>query len=157
MHSQGKGEAMKKVVNRRPSAAMIVAIIAVVIAVSGSAVAANLIGLGDLSAKAKKKTVGVGKLTYVTAQQTYTSGSPNSGYVQTATCPSGTRPLGGGLKLVSPTDNPANTIYHVSSFPSSSGYTARFLLNASGANPTTVAVIAVCGVSQSVTGSPPSA
>ena len=147
---------MRKVQVRRPSPAMIVAVVALAVALGGTAVAAKKLGLNSLSPGAKKKTVGVGKLTYVTAQQTYSADQPTgfNGYFLTATCPSGTHALGGGTKLASPAY--ANSSWFlVEEYPSTAGYTSHFYAGA----PTqadTVQVTAVCGVSQAVSGSPPS-
>jgi hypothetical protein len=49
-----------------PGAAIIISVIALVFALAGGAVAAKKLSLGALSDGAKNKTVGVGKLTYVT-------------------------------------------------------------------------------------------
>jgi hypothetical protein len=146
---------MKKVTRRRPSAAMMVAVVALVVALGGTAVAAKKLGLGSLAPSAKKKTVGVGKLTYVTAQQTYnTSPNPDDGYTLTAACPTGTHVLGGGIKLLSPNyDNSSFFVYD--QYLSTTGFTARFFAG-SNSQADTVAVNASCGVSQAVTGSPAS-
>jgi hypothetical protein len=147
---------MRRMTRRRPSPAMIVAVIALVLALGGTAVAAGTIKLGALTTGAKKKTVGVGKLTYVSAQQTYnTSPNPLDGYKLTATCPSGTHPLGGGTKLVSPNYNNSN-FFLVSDYLSSTGFTSQFFAGSNG-QADVVQVTVSCGVSQAVTGSPPSA
>jgi hypothetical protein len=144
---------MKKALRRRPSAAMIVAVLALVVALGGTAVAAKKLGLGSLSPNAKKKTVGVGKLTYVTSQQAYTGNPPPEGYVLTATCPSGTHVLGGGAKVASGY-SPNFTYSLIEDHLSTTGFTARFYAGDTGLTDT-VAVTASCGVSQAVTGSPP--
>ncbi len=148
---------MKRFRNLRlPSAAMIIAVIALVMALGGTGFAAKkLLKLGALSDGAKNKTVGVGKLTYVNAQQTYnTNVQPDDGNVLTATCPAGTHVLGGGTKLVSPNYNTSN-FFLVLDHPSTTGFTSRFFAG-SAANPHVVQVTAVCGVSRAVTGAPPS-
>lgn len=148
---------MKKLMPGRPSPAMIVAVIALVFAIAGGAYAANKIGLGELSKKAKKKTVGVGKLTYVTTTNTYNTNTPGGfdGYVVTATCPPGTKALGGGTKLVSP-EYTASGFFLVEDYISTTGFTSRYYAGSAG-QADTVQVTAACGVSQSVSGSPPSA
>ena len=146
---------MRKVARRRSSAAMVVAVIALVMALVGSAVAAKKLGLGSLSANAKKKTVGVGKLTYATTQQTYTGSNPPEGYVLTATCPGGTRVLGGGAKVASGYA-PNFTFSLIESYLSANGFTARFYAGDTGVADT-IAVTVSCAVSQAVTGSPPAA
>jgi hypothetical protein len=128
-----------------------------VFALAGGAIAANKIGLGELSKKAKKKTVGVGKLTYVNTQETYnTSPNPDDGYKLTAQCPSGTKVLGGGTKLLSPAYGISTNFFIVQEYPSTTGFTSNFFAG-TNAQAHTVQVTAVCGVSQSVTGAPPAA
>jgi hypothetical protein len=145
---------MKQALRRRPSAAMIVAALALIVALGGTAVAAKKLGLNSLSRSAKKKTVGVGKLTYATAQQTYTGNPPPEGYMLTATCPGGTHALGGGAKVASGYA-PNFTFSLIEDYLSTNGFTARFYAGDTGVSDT-VAVTASCGVSQAVTGAPPS-
>lgn len=140
---------MKKVLRRRPSAAMIVAIVALVAALGGTAIAGNKIGLGQLSSKAQKKTVGVGPLTYVTSTQQAT------GPEQTvsASCPSGTQVIGGGIKLSNPNVT-GNTSFVLDSHPSSSpvGWVGKVFFDNGGQSAT---VTAICANSKSVSGAPP--
>lgn len=138
-----------------PNPAMIIAVIALVVALGGTAVAAKKLGLGALSGKAKDKTIGVGKLTYVNAQQTYNvSPNPSDGYVLTATCPAGTRVLGGGTRLVSPVYSDSS-YFLINDYPSATGFTSRFFAG-STAQADVVQVTAVCGISRAVTGAPAS-
>jgi hypothetical protein len=87
---------MRHIRKRLPGPAMIVAIVALVAAMAGTSVAA--IGLGALSDKAKDKTVGVGKLTYV---GTTTTGTGNAIRV-VAECPKGLHLIGGGVHTSDP-------------------------------------------------------
>ena len=144
---------MRKFLRRRPSPAMIVSVLALILALAGTAVGAKKLGLNSLSPSAKKKTVGVGKLTYVTAQQTYTGSNPPEGYLLTATCPRGTHVLGGGTKVASGYA-PNFTFSLIESYLNANGFTARFYAGDTGVADA-VAVTASCGVSQAVTGSPP--
>jgi hypothetical protein len=139
---------------RRPSPAMIVAVVALVAALTGTAFAAKL-GLGALSGKAKDKTVGVGKLTYVNVQQAYQGSDPIDGYKLTAPCPPGSTPLGGGTKLVSPAYN-LSDYFLVTDYLSANGYTAQFFAGSTTV-PDTVQVTVACGKSRAVTGAPPGA
>jgi hypothetical protein len=147
---------MKRVLVGRPSGAMIAAVLALIVALGGSAVAAKKLGLNSLSPSAKKKTVGVGKLTYVTAEQTYTADQPPgfNGYFLTATCPPGTHVLGGGTKLASPV-YAASSFAVVEDYPSAAGFTSHFYAGAAS-QADTVQVTAACGISKAVSGSPPS-
>lgn len=139
---------MKKLIPGRPSPAMIVAVIALVFALTGAAYAAT-IGLSDLTKKAKDKTVGVGKLTYVS---TTTSIPPLTGdelRTVSANCPGGLRPIGGGIKL-EPNDA---DVWTDDSYPTSAGWTGTvFNGNSDPANAT---VTVACAVSRVVTGSAP--
>jgi hypothetical protein len=140
-----------------PNPAMMVAVIALVVALGGTAVAAKKLGLGALSSKAKQKTVGVGKLTYVNVQQTYnTSPNPDDGHKLTAVCPSNTKVLGGGTRLLSPGYGVVTNYFIIQEYPSTTGFTSNFFAG-TNAQAVTVQVTAVCGVSQAVTGSPPAA
>jgi hypothetical protein len=134
---------------------MIVAVIALVLALTGGAIAAKKLSLGALSNGAKNKTVGVGKLTYVSNQQTYnTSPQPPEGYKQTATCPAGTTPLGGGTKLLSPNYEDSTNYFLIEDYLSANGFTSHFFAG-TNVQPHTVQVVAACGRSRAVTGAPP--
>jgi hypothetical protein len=136
---------MRRLIRRRPTAAMVVAVIALVAALAGTAVAAGTLKLGALTTGAQNKTVGVGKLTYVTGPTV--SGLPGGVDLEaTATCPSGLRPIGGGVARV--TSNPVVR----SSHPTPTGWKALVNL---GATDSAQAVVA-CATSRVVTGVPPS-
>jgi hypothetical protein len=128
---------------RLPTPAMVVAIIALVLALAGTSVAA---GLGILNTKAKNKTVGVGPLTYVTTTQQLAP----SGNIQltTATCPGG-NPIGGGAKVTSP----AIYSWQVGGYINPNSYVGQFYVF--GGNITVNTVVA-CANSRVVTGTPPS-
>jgi hypothetical protein len=116
---------------------MIVAIVALVAAMAGTSVAA--IGLGALSDKAKDKTVGVGKLTYV---GTTTTGTGNAMRVE-ATCPSSLNLIGGGVH----TSDPARSEVEESHPASQNHWEA--VVRAAGSE--TIEAIAICAKSRKVT------
>jgi hypothetical protein len=120
-----------------PGPAMIVAIVALVAAMAGTSVAA--IGLGALSDKAKDKTVGVGKLTYV---GTTTTGTGNAIRVE-ATCPSTLTLIGGGVH----TSDPARSEVEESHPASQNHWEA--VVRAAGSE--TIEAIAICAKSRKVT------
>jgi hypothetical protein len=143
---------MKNLLWRRPTAAMIVAVGALVLALAGGAVAAGTIGLGDFTKKAKDKTVGVGKLTYATTTVALSEDDPVGGHVVTATCPTGLKVIGGGIKLADPEQD-----YVDDSYPTASGWKGHVFIG--GSNPATtrqVTTTAICALSRVVTGAPPS-
>jgi hypothetical protein len=151
---------MRKFLSRRPSPAMIIAVVALVAALSGTAVAAKKLSLGALSPGAKKKTVGVGKLTYVTTTKTIPGGGSPDGIniPVSAACPTGTHVIGGGIKVPEPAPGPSNDdIYIADSYPTTTGWAGRVDNYASATFPATATTTAICGVSQAVTGTPPAA
>jgi hypothetical protein len=130
---------------RLPSPAITIAVIALVVALTGTAVAAKKLGLGALSNGAKNKTVGVGKLTYVTNTVTLTQASDND---LTATCPSGLRVVGGGIKV-----NDTALDFVDDSYPTTSGWAAT--VDAAVGSGRTAVITAICATSRVVFGSPP--
>jgi hypothetical protein len=150
---------MKKLLRRRPSAAMIVGVIALVMAMTGGAIAAKQIKLGALTDGAKNKTVGVGKLTYVTTTKTIPGGGSPDGIniPVSASCPSGLKVIGGGIKVPEPGPPPNNDdIFIHDSYPTTTGWAGRVANYASASNPATATTTAICAPSRVVTGSPPS-
>jgi hypothetical protein len=135
---------MKKLLRRRSSAAMIVAILALVVALSGTAYAGFKLGLGTLSKGARNATVGVGPLTYVSVSTNVPPTGP-AGATVLATCPPGTVPIGGGIRVL----NDA-TMLVIDSHPVSGGWGGTVF---NGGSVTTPAVVSIgCGISRRVSG-----
>jgi hypothetical protein len=140
---------------------MIVAIVALVAALGGTAVAAGPISVGDFNKKTKQKTVGVGKLTYVSSTKTIPGGGNAGGGTNvpvSATCPSGLHVIGGGIKVPEPNPTGPNNddIFIMDSYPTATGWAGRVANYASASFPATATTTAICAASQSVTGAPPS-
>jgi hypothetical protein len=138
---------MKKVLRRRPSGAMVVAIIALVLALGGTAVAAKKLGLSSLSDGAKNKTIGAGKITYATTT-VQAVGAEQSVAVN---CPSGLRAIGGGIKLSEPNVT-GDSSWVEDSYPTVAGWAGHVFFDNGSQSAT---VVAVCATSRAVTGSPP--
>jgi hypothetical protein len=136
---------MKKLIPGRPSPAMLIAVIALVFALAGTAVAAKTLGLSALSNGAKNKTVGVGKLTYVTTTIPIPANTTTP--VQ-ANCPAGLRVIGGGVKWAT---LPAPDTVITDSHPTTTGWGGHVY---SGIN-NTATTTAICAASRVVTGAPP--
>lgn len=131
---------------RMPSPAMLIAVIALVVALGGTAYAAKKFGLSALTDGAKNKTVGVGKLTYVNT--TTNAVQPNQ-RVNPAACPAGFNVIGGGIRVSNPSDV---TSFVVDSYPTSIGWDGHvFFTNANQTATTT----AICAKSRAITGAPP--
>ena len=127
-----------------PSPAMIVAIIALVLALAGTSVAA---GLGILNTKAKNKTVGVGPLTYVTTTAIIPP-TGSGGLNVSALCPAGLRVIGGGVRLSN-----VNVQFVQHSYPTISGWAGNVF---NGGNVSHSAITtAICANSRVVSGAPP--
>jgi hypothetical protein len=142
---------MRKLMRRRPSAALIVGVIALVMAMTGGAIAAKQIKLGALTDGAKNKTVGVGKLTYVTQSHVATNPEPASGVEVIANCPSGLRVIGGGIKGEDP-----QTDFIFDSYPTTTGWKGRVYPGGASGVSRTFIVTAICAPSRVVTSAPPS-
>jgi hypothetical protein len=124
---------MSRITKRRPSAAMIVALIALVLAAAGTSAAAGFLSLKDFSKGAKVNTFGVGPLVYSQAQTFVPAGQ-----IRTvgATCPTNTRVIGGGIKVSTggqviegvvdsgPTNNPSGWTGTVSNGGATESHTA---------------------------------
>ena len=124
---------------------MIVAVVALILALAGSAVAAGQIGLGALTDGAKNKTVGVGKLTYVTNTVTPPAGQDTT---VSALCPAGLHVIGGGVKVADTVNDFIDDTY-----PTVSGWSAVVDIGNNGTHVATVT--AICAPSRVVTGAPP--
>jgi hypothetical protein len=138
---------MKRFLRRRPSAALIISMVALVAALGGTAVAAKKLGLGSLSDGAKNKTVGAGKITYATN----TVQATNAEQTVTVNCPSGLHAIGGGIKLSEPNVT-GNSSWVENSYPTVAGWAGHVFFDNPGQSAT---VVAICGTSRVVTGAPP--
>jgi hypothetical protein len=136
---------MKRFIPGRPTPAMVVAIIALIAALGGSAVAA-----GVLTKKKFKKQAVRGPVTYVSNTQaiqvTPLGGGP--GIHVKADCPGGTTILGGGIKL-----GMENNMQVNDSHPTVDGW-AGTVYN-SNPQPETATITAICARSRLVTGKVP--
>jgi hypothetical protein len=143
---------MKRFRNMRlPSAAMIVAVIALVLALGGTGFAAKkLLKLGAFSDGAKNKTVGVGKLTYVSTTINVPVTPGTDVQAVSASCPSGQNAIGGGIKLGTVPE--PEDYYITDGYLTTTGYTGH-VDNNEVASTATVAV--ACANSRAVTGTPP--
>jgi hypothetical protein len=136
----------------RPRPAGIVAVVALILALAGTAVAAGKIGVGALSNGAKNKTVGVGKLTYVSATGTFNTLSIQINKdTLSARCPSGLRAIGGSAKTS--TSSGQSHFVLLQDYPTSTGWTATFIVD--GPPSEVITVTAICAASRVVTGAPP--
>lgn len=137
---------MKRFLRRRPSPAMIVAVIALVAALGGTAVAG-----GFLTTKKFKKQAVRGPIHYVSVTVTVPPAPPGGESVQhgSATCPAGTNVIGGGVKIVSTAfTSPSD------SYPTATGW-AGTVFQGNNPNTGTAVVTAICAAAQKTSGAPP--
>lgn len=109
----------KRILARRPSPAMLVAIVALVAAMAGTAVAG-----GGFMAKKKSKSTALQRLTYVNEEQPVGMSNTNTDTdpkTVSASCPTGYHPVGGGVKL-SPTNR---SIWWSDGYLTATGFTSR--------------------------------
>jgi hypothetical protein len=136
---------MKRLFSRRPSAAMIVAMVALVAALAGTAIAG---GPFLKKSKFKKfKSTAVTRLTYVNTTSNVPVGSGNDFTTVSANCPAGYHPVGGGVKLLSPDQN----FWWDDGYLTPSGYASK-IANNSGT--TRQALVTVACVAANATGAP---
>ena len=150
---------MKRFKLGRPSAPMIIAIVALVAALGGTAIAG-----GGFLKKAKFQTVKrnintrvaktlMGPINYVVQSQAV-PGTTTTPTTITANCPSGQHPTGGGVKVEDLTATLNDVV--VDQYMTSQGYVAH-VINTSGAATThTFRVEAACVAVSATSGSPPS-
>jgi hypothetical protein len=132
----------------RPTPSMVVAVIAMVLAIGGSAYAGATLSLKALSKGARAQTVGVGPLAYVTNNENI-GPTGSSGTTVTATCPPGLLPIGGGIRVY----NDA-TGYVNDSHPIRQGWAGTVFNN--GSVSFLVQTTVVCATSRLVSGTPAS-
>lgn len=82
----------------RQGPAMVIAVIALFAALGGTSYAKKKLGLGALTPVAKINTVGVGPLTYATSTLSVAP-TGSGGLTVSAVCPTGTYPVGGGIRV----------------------------------------------------------
>jgi len=146
---------MKEVIKRRPKASMIVAIIALVAALGGTAIAGSGFVTTTKFKKFKQNVAVKGPITYVNqTQPVNTFGAPASsnGITITATCPSGQHAVGGGAKSSTPSSQ--SGLFVENSYPSATGWTATLFAGVNATTPESITVTAVCEAG-STSGTPP--
>jgi hypothetical protein len=139
---------MSRIANKLPSRAMVVAIIACMLAVAGTATAATgSFGLGIFNKKARNKVVGVGPLLFQSNNVLIPATSRTGLSVN---CPAGQVPVGGGIRVSTGT---AVTFGEgvVDSYPTGSGWAGK--VDNPGTESHTATIIAICARASATAGS----
>ena len=141
---------MRRLRVHRPSAGMILAVVALVAALGGTAIAG-----GFLTTKKFKKQAVRGPIVYsVTTTALPNPGPTGNSYVTVAAnCPSGTRVIGGGIKVSDPTN--LGNAYQDDSYVTPTGWVGHVSNYLVGGGSTTATAIAVCATVKKASGSPP--
>jgi hypothetical protein len=140
----------KRMLSRRPSAAMVIAVLALIAALAGTAVA----GGGFITKKKFNNRLNAAINTTVRGPVTYASVTVNvptsgaAGQDVAAACPPGTQPTGGGIKV----SNDAAEIVN-DSHPTSLGWGGTVFNGAATTH--TATVTAICAVVSSTAGTRP--
>jgi hypothetical protein len=134
---------MKRIRVKRPSVGMIIAVIALIAALGGTAVAG-----GVLTTKKFKNQAVRGPVQYATSTVTLAS-SPTAQNKVAVICPTGTAVLGGGVKI----ETPSGGAFINDEYPIAGGY-AGTVFNAAGVNKL-VTTVAACATVKSILGTPP--
>lgn len=141
---------MKRFIRRRPSAGAVIAVIALIVALGGTAVA----GGGFLTKKKFNKSAVKAPVQYVTTTISVPDSGGGKSYLPvSASCPAGTKVLGGGIKFPDP--DASGSAYVADSYPTASGW-AGHVSNYSGIGSTTASTTAICATVRSSIGTPPS-
>jgi hypothetical protein len=135
---------------RRPNLGMILAVVALLAALGGTAVA----GGGFLTTKKFKKQAVRGPVVYSVTTTTIPNPGTGDQYITvSANCPPGTKVIGGGIKIPDPTVS--GNAYQNDSYATSTGWAGHVSNYTSGGGSTTATTIAVCVTVKSSIGSPP--
>jgi hypothetical protein len=137
---------------RRPSPAMIIAIVALVAALAGTAIAGGGFLPKSKFTKFKQNAAVKGPITYVNQTGTFVN-TPAQANSLTANCPSGFIPIGGSVKTSTPSST--SSFFLFQDYPTSTGWTGQFYVN-SATVAEQITVTAICAKAKT-SGTPPTA
>jgi hypothetical protein len=144
---------MRRILKRRPSPAMILAVIALIVALAGTAIA----GGGFVTKKKlnnKINTTVRGPVQYSVTTQTIPGGGTYAAV--SAVCPAGTKVIGGGIKIPDPNPTGNNGASFLDdAYPTTVGYTGHVVNANAAATAVKATTIAICATVSTTLGSPP--
>lgn len=145
---------MKRIRLRRPSAGMIVGVIAVVLAIAGTAVAASNLKLADFEASSRDRLAGTGVIQFA-AQPATTDGVSANPQTFSVKCELSKKASSGGFKWTGTPPVPSDYEY-LDGYPNGGGYVVRvYVLGPTAANQP-LTVYSNCVKSRKQNGTPPS-
>src|SRR5262245_21381802 len=149
--AQSEEKNVRRILKWRPSPAMIIAIVALIAALAGTAFAAGFVKTTKFKKFKQNTNTSLSKtlqsLTYVSNTQTVPPSAGTNYTTVNAQCPSGLKPVGGGIKLTPS----VSTIWWGDGYLNSAGYQGH-VFNGTAANATAVTTVAC--VSATATGTP---
>jgi hypothetical protein len=148
---------MKRIRLRRPSAGMIVGVVAVVLAIAGTAVAASNLKLANFEPSSRDRLAGTGVIQYAAqAHNTGDVGAPRELRTFTVRCELEKKATAGGFKWTGPNPPGPGAYEILDSYPNGSGFVVRiYVEDASAAENQPVSVFSNCVKSRKQNGTPP--
>ena len=146
---------MKRLRLRRPSAGVVLGVIAIVVALAGTAVASHL-RLGDFNQDSRDRLAGTGVIQY--AAQGHTTGDVSSGDLKTFTvkCELSKKATAGGFKWTGATPPPAGAVELLDEYPNGSGFVVRIrITDDATADNQPLSVFSNCVKTRKQRGTPP--
>jgi hypothetical protein len=149
---------MKRIRLRRPSAGMIVGVIAVVLAVAGTAVAASNLRLADFEPSSRDRLAGTGVIQFAAqAQNTGDVAAPRELKTFTVRCELAKKATSGGFKWTGATPPLPADYEYLDSYPNGGGFVVRIYIEDGGtAENQPLSVYSNCVKSRKQNGTPPS-
>lgn len=149
---------MKRIRLRRPSAGMIVGVIAVVLAIAGTAVAASNLRLADFEASSRDRLAGTGVIQY--AGQAHNTGdvaAPRELKTFTVRCELDKKATSGGFKWTGPNPPGPGGYEILDSYPNGGGFVVRiYIEDGTAGENQPLSVYSNCVKSRKQNGTPPS-
>jgi hypothetical protein len=147
---------MKRIRLRRPSAGMILGVIAVVLAVAGTAVAAANLRLADFEGSSRDRLAGTGVIQFAAHPATTGAVSPTNPQTFSVKCELSKKATSGGFKWTGATPPPPDDYEYLDGYPNGGGYVVRvYVLGPTAANQP-LSVYSNCVKSRKQNGTPPS-
>ena len=132
---------------------MIVAIVAVIVALTGTAVAAKSLKLGQFDQSSRDRLAGTGVIQF--AAQTSTTSGANGVQEFTVLCAAAKKASAGGWRWVNVPPPPGNSYDFVGAYPIGGGFKVILDIKAAGAHNQPLALYANCVKSRWQDGTPP--
>jgi hypothetical protein len=145
---------MKRIRLRRPRPGTILGVVAIVLALAGTAVAAANLRLADFEPSSRDRLAGTGVIQY--AAQTHNTGTPSpDAKTFSVRCELEKKATSGGFKWQGTPPSPTDYQF-IDAYPTGSGFTVRLRVSGPTAADQQLAVYSNCVKSRKQNGTPPS-